>query len=339
MNLWLNFLFKRLFVHFTWIFFSICFFFCLLHYATTFSLSRTPSDLSGMFRDYLLFLTNEAPFLITISGLITSIITTFQIVNQRELLSMTINGYSLKKSCIPYLGFSLFCVVSIFFAQNFLSPTLENRLSTNESKRKNLIICLEIPKSGHLICHQKSHSEELTDLYWIENEQRVHYIEILKLNQKKPVATHLFTLEKNSQEQWELVEKKSNVVLPFSTLSKDLVSSLLTPRQQTLPLLLKNIQTISSKKYLYASHFAYRILTMVVAISFILLPFFYFSNFSRVYPWYLFFIGSILFLIFFRVVCDALLILSSLPTFIPSLLLLTLGAFMLIITLFKYARL
>jgi lipopolysaccharide export LptBFGC system permease protein LptF len=336
MLIWHKVLLGYLFKHFTWILFSICLLFCLIDYATTFSLSKAATPISELGQRYLRYLLNEASLLVSLSAFLSSFITTYHIVERRELLALAAGGYSLKKTLLPYFIFSLICVTSIFLSQNYLYPYVAHNRVTDKATSM-YIDCIELPKS-YLICQKAPHTDILHDLYWLHNDKEMDYIDSLIIKDGRAIGRNVFHLKKDDRGKWYTANKFVEKELPLSSISQSLVNSIADPSIQKLSDLIHNIKQRPSKRYEYTAHIVYRAFSLLICPFYILLPFFLFAYFSRSYPWLKIFIGLAASLLLSRPVSETLLNLSVLQSFIPSIALLTIGTLMLIMMSIRYAR-
>lgn len=325
--IWQRYLFKQIIPLFLLIIFSLLFLYVFIDYSTH-GKAFTGVPLHAIALSYLYQFSTQAPILLTLALLLTTIKVLTSLSHRREIVALASAGISLKKLSQPFIFLALLCMGLLYANFEWLEPVAEVKLEAFKSehlKKEHLSMPHQLQlQDGSCLFYNRCDFEGqmLYDLFWVKNLDLIYHCTTLDLRSFEATDVRLIERDGEGLHFTKSEEKKSLEIFGFK-------------RESLLPLCLS--KGVQQKKW--CPRIYYQLSVPLAALFFTLAVIPFSMRFARRQPTFLIYTFSLFALICYFTIVSSSVILGESGLIAPAPAVLSFPLFFGALTLKSYAKL
>lgn len=309
----------------TFFLFLICFYglYALIDYANhgrSFHQTRGLAHAYAFCLYYACEFVSRGEVLVPFAILLGTIRTLCKLNHNNELVAMLTCGVTASRLLRPFLLLGLFFTVLMYLNTEFLLPIAANQQSvmddahsrSKNQKKSMLAVEHTVLEDGSTLLFQSYDAvrDRLFDVYWLRSIDDVYKIKYLYPHTTPPIGYYVDHLSRNANE--ELVVDNSAEIMPLPNLkfdAKRLIDSLAQPESLSLSKLWEqlpeNYEAQSEKEARVLSTFHRKLVLPWLCLLAVVASAPFCMRFSRQFPTFLVYAGSLFGLISLYIILDA----------------------------------
>lgn len=309
----------------TFFLFLICFYalYALIDYANHGRSFQQAKGLAHMYAFCLYYaceFSARAEVLIPFAILLGTIRTLCKLNHNNELVAMLASGVTALRILRPFLFFGIFFTVIMYLNTEYVLPIAADQQKIMEDtrvrskNRKSTLLPVEhmILEDGSTLLFQSYDVERdrLFDVYWVRSIDEVYKIKYLFPHASPPIGHYVDYLNRNAEDELVVSRSEETISLPELKFDvKRLIDSLASPESLSLSKLWEQLperdEAQSEKKARVLSTFHRKLVLPWLCLLAVVASAPFCMRFSRQFPTFLVYAGSLFGLIALYIVLDA----------------------------------
>lgn len=328
-SIWQKYLVKEIiktFCLFIFVFYGL---YVLIDYsvhANHFHLKGAGFQWKEIFLYYLLEFIKRGEVFFPFALLLATIKVLSQLNTRNEHIALLVGGIKIKTLLRPFLAIAILLISFMYINEQFFLPQALKKLkSIEETKKRQTKKLFKETAVHHLVLKDgsrmffqdyESDKQRFFDVYWVKNIDEIYRIAYLYPSQYPPLAEEVEYLSRNDEGSISLVEKHQSQLLPGIVFNKKELLETITPADElSLIELAKKVSSFwtvkNEKEARFLANFYYKLFMPWLCLFAVIGPAPYCLRFTRLFPSFFIYAGSISALVATYLLMDSALIFAT----------------------------